>query len=197
VPEFGKNNNLKRMKKVILTYGLIAGTIVAAMMFITVPLHKNGTINFDNGEYVGYTTMVVALSMVFFGIKSYRDNYSAGVVTFWQGAKVGLLITAIASVMYALSWEINYHTMDGDYMKEWMQAYFAKLEQQGMSQAEIQEKREYWESFGELYKNFFVRFGVTLMEIAPVGVLITLICAGLFRIKGFLPPAKKITNVTN
>jgi hypothetical protein len=54
------------MRKVILTYGLIAGTILGAMFFITVPLHKNGTINFENGMWVGYTTMVISLSLVFF-----------------------------------------------------------------------------------------------------------------------------------
>ena len=185
------------MKKVILTYGLIAGTIVAAMMFITMPLHENGTINFENGEWVGYTTMVVALSMVFFGIKSYRDNYSNGAVTFWQGAKVGLLITALASVMYALAWEVNYQMMDTDYLATWTESYLVKLEKEGATQAELQETKEFWTTFQEWYKNPFVRFGATLMEIVPVGLAVTFASAALFRIKRFLPADPKVTNAVN
>src|SRR4051812_21595851 len=99
------------MKKIVIIYGLIAGAIVGTMLIITMPLYESGTLNFDNGELLGYTTMVVALSMVFFGVKSYRDNYSGGTITFGQGAKVGLLITLIASLIYAMSWEVSYNTM--------------------------------------------------------------------------------------
>jgi hypothetical protein len=38
-----------------------------------------------------------------------------------------------------------------------------------------------------MYENPFIRFPMTLMEIAPVGILISLISAGLLRMKGFLP----------
>jgi hypothetical protein len=89
------------MKRVILVYGVIAGTIVAAMMAITMPMYENGTLNHENGKPIGYTTMAVALSMIFFGVKSYRDNYLGGVVSFWKAVKIGMLITAIAAVMYA------------------------------------------------------------------------------------------------
>jgi hypothetical protein len=54
------------MKKIILVYGLIAGVIVGAMLLITMPLYESGTLKLDNGEWLGYTTMVVALSLVFF-----------------------------------------------------------------------------------------------------------------------------------
>ena len=81
------------MKKIVLIYGLIAGVIVGAMMMITMPLYESGTLKFDNGEWLGYTTMVIALSMVFFGVKSYRDNHLGGSITFGNALKVGLLIT--------------------------------------------------------------------------------------------------------
>jgi ABC-type sugar transport system permease subunit len=175
------------MKKVVLTYGLIAGSIVAAMMFITMPLYETGTLKFENGELVGYTTMAVALSMIFFGIKSYRDNYEGGEIKFWKAVRVGLLITAIASVMYALAWEITYNTMSGDFMKLMVEHRMSELKESGVSQAEIDASRAKWEMFSELYKNPFIRFGMTLIEIAPVGLAITFISAGLLRKKTFLP----------
>ncbi|HRG10011.1 MAG TPA: DUF4199 domain-containing protein, partial [Cyclobacteriaceae bacterium] len=67
------------------------------------PLWDTGALNFDNGHLVGYTTMVIALSMIFFGIKSFRDNHAAGNITFGKGVLIGVLITLIAGVMYALA----------------------------------------------------------------------------------------------
>ncbi len=69
------------MKKIVITYGLIAGVILGAMFFVTAPLYDKGIVNFDNGMLIGYTTMVVALSLVFFGVKSYRDNQKNGAIT--------------------------------------------------------------------------------------------------------------------
>jgi ABC-type sugar transport system permease subunit len=182
------------MKKVILIYGLIAGSIVAAMMFITMPMYETGTLKFDNGELVGYTTMAVALSMIFFGVKSYRDNYAGGEVRFWKAVKIGLLITAVASLMYALAWEITYNTMSGDFIALMVEHQLAELKESGAAQAEIAASKEDWEAFAELYKNPLVRFLATLAEIVPVGLIFTFITAGLLRMKTFLPAQPKVTN---
>jgi hypothetical protein len=115
------------MKKIILVYGLFAGAIVGTMLMITMPLYESGTLHFENGEWLGYITMVVALSLVFFGIKSYRDHHSGGKITFWSGLKVGLLITLVASLIYALSWEITYSTMKGDFLKQMNEKSMEKM----------------------------------------------------------------------
>lgn len=175
------------MKKIIITYGLIAGLIVGGLMLLTMPLWKSGILNFDNGELVGYTTMVIALSMVFFGIKSFRDNYNKGSVTFWNACKVGILITLIASVMYALAWEVSYANMGNEFMQKMSEHYFDELKTGGASEVELQKAKDDWASFSEMYKNPIIRFGVTLTEIFPVGLIITLLSAGLLRNKKFLP----------
>jgi hypothetical protein len=38
-----------------------------------------------------------------------------------------------------------------------------------------------------LYKNFIIRAGMTLMEIAPVGIVLSFLSAALLRKKNFLP----------
>ncbi len=177
------------MKKVILIYGLIAGTIVAAMMLITMPMYNSGTLNLDNGELVGYTTMVIALSMVFFGIKSYRDNHAKGTISFGTGFKVGILITLIASVMYGLTWEISYNRIGDDFTKKMTEHYFDEIKKEGATDEELQKAKEQWAGYSEMYKNPIIRFGMTLMEIFPVGLIITLISAALLRRKYFLPAA--------
>jgi len=179
------------MKKIVILYGLIAGLVVGAMMMITMPLYENGTLKLDNGELLGYTTMVVALSLVFFGVKSYRDNYQAGIISFGQAAKVGLLITLVASFMYAISWEITYHTMKSDFMLMWSQHQEANMKASGATPAELAEAKASMEGLVMMYRNPFIRFGFTVMEIAPVGIIISLLSAGLLRRKSFLPATSK------
>jgi hypothetical protein len=180
------------MKKVVLIYGLIAGSIVVAMGLITMPMYETGQVNFDNGELIGYTTMTVALSMIFFGVKSYRDNYSEGDIRFWKAVKIGLLITAVAAVMYALGWEISYHNMHAGFMHDLIDHEIKQLVASGATEAEIAKSREDWAAFAELYKNPFIRFGITLLEITPIGIGITLISAVLLRRKNFLPAQTKV-----
>lgn len=175
------------MRKIILTYGLIAGAIVSALMFASMPFWESGALNFDNGEFVGYTTMVISLSMVFFGVKSCRDYAFNGSISFWQAVKVGVLITLIASVMYAMAWEISYHTVASDFIEKMSQHYLEKMKSEAKNETEMKAAVEQMESFKEWYKNPLLRFGITLMEILPVGIIITLISALLLRKKEILP----------
>jgi Protein of unknown function (DUF4199) len=182
------------MKKIVLIYGLIAGAIVSVMLLITMPMYKNGTLNFDNGELFGYSTMVIALSLVFFGTKSYRDRHLNGIISFGKAVKVGLLISGLASLMYALSWEVSYSQIGEEFTKKMTEHYFEKMKLDGKTDAEIAEERVFFAKFAEMYKNPIIRFTVTVMEIFWVGVVITLLSAGLLRKKEFLPASSVQTS---
>src|SRR6266571_4222100 len=97
------------MKKVVITFGLISGFVIACLGWIIGWLCMVDMVSLDRTEWIGYASMLIALSMVFFGIKSYRDNYAGGKITFWKGVQIGLLISLIAGVLYfvgALSYDI-------------------------------------------------------------------------------------------
>lgn len=176
------------MKKIILIYGLIAGAIVGGMMMITMPLYQNGTLNFDNGELLGYSTMIIALSMVFFGVKSYRDNYANGKISFGKGFQVGILITLVACTIYALSWEVSYSSIGDEFMAKYTEHYLAELKEKGASDADLAAAKTQNEAFAEMYKNPLVRFAFTaLVEMFPVGLIISLISAGILRKREVLP----------
>ena len=170
------------MKKVVLTFGSIAGAILVIMMFITMPIWQE-SMDFSKGELVGYTTMVVALSMVFFGIKSYRDNYEGGIITFGKAFKVGILITLMASAMYVLGWMIYSNTIGSGFMDQYYEYSIQELKDSGAPTVEIDEKIEEMEGFKDLYKNPLVQIGVTFLEIFPIGLLITLLCAAVLKKK--------------
>src|SRR5262245_31607850 len=81
------------MRKIVLTYGLIAGAILSVLMVATLPFLER--IGFDRGAIIGYTTMVMASLMIYFGVRSYRDNVLGGRISFWRAFGTGMLITAV------------------------------------------------------------------------------------------------------
>src|SRR4029434_4212035 len=96
ITEHSLRRRANEMKKTVLTFGLIGGAILAAMMFATLPFMDK--FSFDRGELIGYTTMSPAFLLVFFGIRSYRENVGGGQITFGRAFAVGILITLVACV---------------------------------------------------------------------------------------------------
>jgi hypothetical protein len=174
------------MKKIILVYGLISGTITAALLMGTMSLYQSGSLPHENGALIGYSGMIISLSLIFFGIKSLRDNQLGGNITFWKGCQVGLIIAFIASTFYGLAWEITYRNMDPAFFQTIMDPYYENM-RAGLTGAALEAKEKEIAQFIENYKNPIIRFGMSLVEIFPVGLAITLISAGLLRKKNFLP----------
>lgn len=172
------------MKKIVLIYGSIAGLIVSSMFVIT---HSSGKIDFDNGMFIGYASMVIAFSLIFFGVKNYRDNHLKGAITFGKALKVGLLVTLVASVIYAVMWEFYFNLVVPDFMNEYTTHIIKTMEKEGASAEEIAEAKSQMQSTSELYQNPIFRFLMTLLEIVPVGFIVSLICAALLRKSEFLP----------
>jgi hypothetical protein len=178
------------MRKVVLTFGLISGGIISTFLLIGMHLWSKGLLNFDTSELVGYSSMIIALSMVFFGIKSYRDNYLSGSIKFLKGLQVGLLISLVASLIYASSWEVYYQTNEevrNSFMDRYVEHSITKMKNAGATESEVEEKIEQMNTMKELYKNPIVRFGFTMLELLPVGILISLISAGILRKRAVLP----------
>jgi hypothetical protein len=163
------------MRKIVLTFGLIAGAILSAMMLITLPFQDQ--IGFDKGAIIGYTTMVLAFLMVFFGVKSYRDNVAAGSVTFGRAFKVGLMIMAVATVCYVATWQLIYYQLAPNFVDKYAAYAVEKAERSGATDEQIAEKTKQMTAFKEMYKNPLVNIGLTLLEPLPVGILFTLITA--------------------
>lgn len=178
------------MKKIVLVYGTISGLLMVMMFVISFAMMEQGILTFDNSEIFGYTTMIIVLSLIFFGVKSFRDKHNNGTITFGKGFKLGLSIVAIASLMYAGGWEVYYNVVPGvrdSFMQKYTEMTVKKMKHDGKTQEQIDAKLEEMKSFAEMYKNPFIRFGMTLMEIFPVGLVIALISAGILRKKEVLP----------
>jgi Protein of unknown function (DUF4199) len=178
------------MKKIVLTFGLIAGFLIAGFVWGTAILVERDSIGFERLEVVGYASMIIALSMVFFGIKSYRDNYAGGTLRFWKGVQVGVLISLIAGVMYwggAMSYGITHPGFDKRFMAKFTEIKIGKMQSSGASQDQIDSAKKEVEIMQTLFENPVLFFLVCLMEILPVGFIVTLVSAGLLRRNELLP----------
>ena len=167
------------MRKIVLTFGLLAGAVMSAMFLVTLPFHDQ--IGFDNGMLVGYTSMVAAFLMVFFGIRQYRDQVGGGVISFGRALGVGLAITLVASLFYVVMWQIVYYNFMPDYLDKYADYMIEKERAAGATDAALESSRQQMREFKEMYSNPLVNAAFTILEPLPVGVLISLISAGVLR----------------
>ena len=169
------------MQKIVLAFGLIAGAMLSAMMLCTLPFLDK--IGFDKGEIIGYTTMVAAFLMVYFGVRSYRDNVGGGSVTFGRAFLVGLMITLVASVCYVATWQVVYHKIAPDFVEKYAAYAVDKARKSGATDAQIVAQKKEMAEFVALYKNPLVNIAFTFLEPLPVGLLFTLVSAGVLSRK--------------
>lgn len=167
------------MKKIVLTFGLIAGAILSAMMLLAM-MFKN-VIGFDRGLIVGYTSMVIAFLLIFFGVRSYRDNVAGGTVRFGRAFSVGALIAVVATVCYVATWEVVYFGtgFGADYIKEYQAHALEKARAEGKTEAAIALERAEMEQFARLYENPVANSAFTFLEPLPVALVISLVSAGV------------------
>jgi hypothetical protein len=175
------------MRKTVLTFGLIAGAVLAGMMVLTMVLLKD-KIGFENGAIIGYTTMVVAFLMIYVGIRSYRDTVAGGVISFGRAAAVGLLITTVATLCYVATWEVIFFKFTPDFVDKYAAYEIEKITKAGATQAQRDAKAKEMADFATMYQNPLTNAAFTFLEPLPVGVLLTLVSAGLLRRKTPLTP---------
>ena len=178
------------MRKIVLVYGSIAGLLMDLLFLISYWMMEKGYLSFDNSEIFGYTTMIIVLSFIFLGVRSYRNEHLGGVMTFGAGVKAGLFIASVAAVFYAGGWEIYYNVAPNvkeTFMDRYTEMCIKKMEQAGETKEKIAAKRTELMQMAEMHKNPLMRFGMTLAEILPVGIGVSLISAGILRKKAVQP----------
>ena len=167
------------MKKTILTFGLISGAISSVMMVATVPFADK----IGHSLLLGYTTIVLSFLLVYFGIRSYRDNVGNGHITFAKGFAVGNRITLISCICYVITWEILYFNFMHDFMDKYGAHVIEKLKASGASAAAIEAQMQELAKFKVKYENPLFNSLMTFIEPFPVGLAITLISAAILRKK--------------
>jgi hypothetical protein len=173
------------MTRIILIFGIAAGLIVTVPMDLMVTNSEHGSA--AQSYFAGYLVMVLALSLIFFGVKRLRDRELGGVIRFVPALLAGLGISAVAGVIYVIGWEITLAVTDFAFIDSYSTAAVEAARARGASAADIAAVIAQMDEFRRQYANPFFRLPMTFIEIFPVGLLISLISAALLRNSRFLP----------
>jgi hypothetical protein len=175
------------MKKTVLTFGLISGVIISVLMDASLLLAKK--IGSGHSMLLGYTIMVASFLLVYFGIRTYRDNTLAGEISFGRAFACGILITLITTVCYVATWEVLYFNFMPHFMDSYFAAQIHQVQSSGLDPATAAAQVAAIERSQQLYQNPFVNMVYTFIEPFPVGLLITLLSAVVLRRKTPVKPA--------
>jgi hypothetical protein len=174
------------MLRIITLYGVIGGLIVGIPMVVQM-VFLTGHLPLSYGYIIGYTTMLIALSTVFVAIKRHRDIDRGGVIGFWPALGLGLGISFVASIFYVLSWELSMAVTHMDFAGDYTRLMIAHEKAKGVSGAALAKFTADMEAFKIQYANPLYRMAMTSTEILPVGVLVSVVSAGLLCNSRFLP----------
>jgi hypothetical protein len=169
------------MKKTVLTFGLISGLMISVLMDSSLLLAKK--IGSGHSMVIGYTIMVASFLLIYFGIRSYRDNSLGGRISFGRAFTCGILIALITTACYVATWEVLYFNFMPHFMDSYFAAQIHKVQSAGLDPATTAAQVAAIEHTQQLYQNPFVNMAYTFMEPLPVGLLITLLSAAVLRRK--------------
>src|SRR5687767_11696515 len=134
------------MYRIMLVFGGLAGAIAIAAMLGNMSAGVHSLL-------VGYLVLFAALSLIFVGIKTYRDRELGGVIRFSTAFGVGIGIALVASVVYVLVWEIYLAATDYSFMGEYVRATIEAKRAEGTPAAELARMQAEMTAMGESYNN--------------------------------------------
>jgi hypothetical protein len=173
------------MRKNIIIYGLITGIVVSALMLSITNYvsHCEGSVDYETSMLIGYAAMLLAFSLVFVGIRNYRNKYNDGIISFGQAFKIGILIVLIASTIFVVAWLIDYYFFMPGFAEKNAAHMLAELKASGASQLEIDKQTKKMANFTRMLKNPLFNAMMTYVEILPPGLLVTLISSLILKRK--------------
>ncbi|TDO19538.1 DUF4199 domain-containing protein [Pedobacter duraquae] len=170
------------MKKNVFVYGLISGICVTTLMACSIAYcYSKGS--FDGSMLVGYIAMILSFSVIFVGVKNYRDQVGGGIISFGKALRMSLLMALISSTLYVVGWMIVYYTIFPDFIEKLAAYQLSPAKTSQMSAAQVTAIRDQMDMFRDWYSTPLGVAGATYMEILPVGILVALVTALVLKRK--------------
>ena len=115
------------MRTTILKYGFLS-LLSAALLFLAA-LVLGKELSFSTQAIIGYASMFISLSFVFFGIKHFRDHENDGLITFRKAFIIGIFISLFAGIGFAIIDYIYTSFINPDFMTEYAEVMKAQGEE--------------------------------------------------------------------
>ncbi len=173
------------MGKKILFYGLIAGGILTVLFLLSHMLFmKNFSAEmWETGEIIGYSSMLIALTAIFFGVKAYRDKVLGGKITFGKAFTLGMGISAVAAIIFGIYVYFLYTAIAPDLSGKMIEIYREKIKTSGQTQEVISRQLEEFDKESTLWNNPYLQSFVMLLTVFMIGVVISLVTAIILKKK--------------
>jgi hypothetical protein len=170
------------MKRSVLTFGLVLGTILAThMVYMVSVVCKNP--EFESNDVVGYAAMIVVFSLTFFGIRNYRNKELNGVISLGKAFKTGALIALLGSSIYVGVWLFYYYLFVPNFIDQYTLHVLSQATRSGATALELAAKTEEMKRFKEMYKNPLFVILISYAEVLPIGLVVAFISSLVLKKK--------------
>ncbi|MCB0602115.1 MAG: DUF4199 domain-containing protein [Saprospiraceae bacterium] len=165
------------MKRAVIVFGLILGVILCINMFVMVhQMYTNP--EFKGNDVLGYTLMVVMFSMIFFGVRDFRNKHLGGVISFGKALTTGIWIALLGCTLYVVVWLFYYYLFVPDFLDVYVTHVLSHT-----SDAELASRTEQMNQFKSMYDSPLMVAVMTYLEVLPVGLIVALVSALILKRK--------------
>ena len=161
------------MKTTGIRFGLYGAAALIVLSFLGWIIGKGQDMDFGTQEVIGYASIVVALSFVFFGIKHFRDRVNQGSVSFAQALKIGLTISLITGLAFGVL-DIIYRLINPEFTTEYYD-YMVEQAKATVPADQLDAKLAEMESQREFFSNPLLSFFVMTLTVVIIGFIISLL----------------------
>lgn len=171
------------MLRFILRFGLVSGLLMVGLFILSWVVVGNNPDNYSISEVIGYSTMVLCLSLIFMATHRHRQAQPASAgYSYGRGLVLGLGVTAIASVLFGLYSAVLMTVVEPEFADQYYQHYIEQVRQDTtMTPAQQEAHIAQMNADREMFSNPVMQFLVMSLTVFPVGLLISLVSAAIFR----------------
>ena len=167
------------MKRHILIYGVVLGILHCVSLVIILNMMYSNP-DFKGDHVTGYASMVVIFSLIFFGIRNYRNRELNGYISFGKAFKTGVLIALAGSTIYVIFWLFYYYLAVPDFLDVYIPMALKNCEN---DPAKLESTTKQMDMLRTMYKNPLFIALITYMEVLPVGLVVALISSLILKKK--------------
>jgi len=161
--------------KTAFLYGGPAGLLIITVMvsgFLIFGLESSA-----GSQVFGFLLMFFILSLIFFGMKRFRDFDQGGIIKFSQALGLGMAMSLFAGLAYVIIWEIYLMMTDHSFIHQYTNQLVEQQKAKGISGEALNEFIGKMKEMKENYAKPAYRIPLTFAEIFPMGIIVTLVSA--------------------
>lgn len=160
------------MKKTVIRFGLLS-FVVTSILFLIMLVVGQG-LSFNTQAVLGYATIVISLSFVFFGIKHYRDKENNGTISFGKALALGMLITLFVGLGFAVIDFIYTAYINPDFLEQYTTYSLTELEKTFSGEELIAAKEKLKSDMESMGSSSFMAF-IMFVTVTLIGFIISLV----------------------